>query len=82
MSASGSSGTSMWVVSAHFNGRRHDALALAHAGGIEVVANLPADQLGIIGQGIERERDGEGLLALQRPVGGAQRKAVQAAPVQ
>ena len=74
----------------HFDVRRqrplqrqaHDALALAHADGVEVVANLPADQLGIIGQGVERKRDRKGLLDVQGPVGAAQGEAVQAAPVQ
>ena len=34
-------------------GEAHDAVALAQADGVEVVANLTADQFGIIGQGIE-----------------------------
>ena len=58
----------------HFDVRRqrplqrqaHDALALAHPDGVEVVANLPANQFGIIGQGVERERDGEGSAGLCR----------------
>ena len=57
-------------------------MALAHADCVEVVANLPADQFGIIGEGIERERDGERLLNVQRPVGSAQGEAIKAAPVQ
>ena len=60
----------------------HNAVALAHADSVEVVANLPADQLGIIGQGIERERDGERLLDVQGPFGSAQGEAIQAAPIQ
>ena len=72
----------MCVVSAHFKRQAHNAVALAHADGVEVVANLPADQLGIIGQGVERKRDGEGLLDVQGAVGAAQDEAVQAAPVQ
>ena len=64
--------------------QRHadDAVAFAHAGGVELIADFAADQFRRGGQRIERERDGKSLLQLQRAVGAAQHHAVEPAAVQ
>ena len=74
----------------HFDMRRqsplqrqaNDALPLAHTAGVQVVANLAPDQFGIIGQGIQCQRDRKGLLDAQGSVRAPNHEAVQAAPVQ
>jgi hypothetical protein len=54
-------------VSGHgpFQGQPHDTFTLAHTRSIEVIANLASDQLRIIGQRIERKRNGQRILNLQ-----------------
>ena len=63
-------------------GEAEDTMTLADARGVQVVANLPAHQLGIGGQRVQRERDREGGLGGDAAAGALQDETFQAAAIQ
>ena len=85
-SASGErfSGNSRCVVSAHFEREANRASALANAGGVQMIANLPSDEFRCGRQRMERVSGTEnGVLAdLQRAVGAANNQAFEPAAIQ
>ena len=59
-----------------------DAMALAHTGGVEVIADFLSDKFRIGRQRIEGERDAERLLKLQRTVGALEHDTVEPRAIQ
>ena len=65
-----------------FQRHAEDAMALAHAGGVKLVADFAADEFRRGGERIKRERGGKTLLQMQRAVRALQHHAVEPAAVQ
>ncbi len=65
-----------------FERQANHTLALPNPLGIEVIANFPPNQFGIIRQWIKRKRHGEGPLNVQHSIDAPQDDAVQAAAIQ
>jgi len=65
-----------------FERHAEDAMAFAHSGGVELVADFAADEFRRGGQRVERERNGKRLLQLQRAVHAPQHHAFEPAAVE